>query len=903
MNADPSASMIERARPGRRRLVLSSLRFRLLLLVLLAVLPALGLILYTDAERRRMDIVDAEQEALKLAMYFSRDYQHLIESGRQLLTAVGRSPEVLTRNTAGCTAVFSALLKDFPAYANLGAAAPDGTVFCSVLPLTTDTSLGDRPHFRRAIETRQFVVSDVVTGRITKQLTIALVAPVVSADNRVGSVVFLGLDQAWVTRRWDEIGRPAGARLIVFDRHGTLLWHSANSQGSGMEDRGDWQVVREALARGVGVVRAEGPERDPYFWGFAGLRGAGSAHLFAAVGVPETAVLAGQRALMRRQLAGLAVVAGLTLVAAWVGGDVLIRRRVGRLVAATRRLAAGDLKTRSGFARDADELGELADAFDDMARSLGARQAQLGDVEVRRYSAETALEESEELFSLVLDGIRDYAIVRLDAGGRVATWHGGARHLFGYPATEVVGKGFATMLPADAEPGAADQLVDMATVHGRAESEQLLLRSDGSHFLANIIVTSLWADGRVSGFAMVVRDVTAARRIEEQRKLTNRELAVRNAVIAAVSGSLELEQVLADLRTMLPDLLQAAGGTIFVYNSAQGRETPVTHWGMSEASLSSLCAATSNYRVRAEKEKGPVFIEGAEAPAGWWAYVCVPLMIADTPHGAMELLTTEPLPRGLSDGAFLWVVGRNIAMGIYNARLYREVRTTGLRRQRLSQRLLAAQETERRRIAHELHDEIGQALTSIKINLQMLQRVPDEIPAARLDDSIEMVTRLLQQVRDLSLNLRPSVLDDWGLVAAIRWYLERRAANLTLKAEIVVENPDERFPPEIETVCFRVVQEAVTNAVRHAHAGHLTVELQPRGGFLALTIRDDGRGFIVADAQRRASRGESLGILGMEERVHLVGGTLLIKSAPGHGTAVSAHIPLPSPTRRGGTSE
>ena len=904
MNADlTSASMIDRARPGRARLALSSLRVRLLLIVLLAVVPAFGLILHTDAERRRQALVEAEGEAFKLATQFARDYQLLIEGGRQLLTAVSRLPEVVALNSAGCSALFSALIRDFPAYANLGAATPDGAVFCSAVPVSPDVNLLNRPHFRRAIETRQFVVSDVVTGQITKPPTIGAIAPILSADNSVRSVVFLALDQTWVTQRWDQTERPAGSRLIVFDRHGTVLGHSPSVPSPRAGEHEDWQVVQAALTQGAGVVRAEGLDRDPHLWGFTGLRCSQDTRLFAAVGIPAITVLASQQRIIRGQLVGLGVVAGLALVAAWVGGDLFIRRRMIALVEATRRLAAGDMRARSGMPHHADELGELARAFDRMAQALEDRQAQLGIAEVGRYSAETALEESEELLSLALDGVRDYAIFRLDTEGRVASWHGGARHLLGYPATEVLGKDFATLFAADAELGTADHLVDLAAAQGRAEVERLLVRQDGSHFLANIIVTSLRRDRRVAGFATVIRDITSARLAEEQGRVTTYDLAARNAVIAAVTSSLKFEEILAQLQTVLAQVLEAAGGTIFVYHGKHGRTAPMTSWGIPEESLATVCAATASYRMNAERLKGPVFIERPPMLEGWGAYICIPLLIADKLHGAIELLTREPQQRRVTEGAFLWVLGRNIAIGLNNARLYREVRAASVRRKRFSRRLLAVEEAERRRLACELHDEIGQALTSVKINLQVLQRASGVANlSARLDDSVGTVTRLLQQVRDISLDLRPSMLDDWGLLAAIRWYLERHTANLDLSAEVAAGDTEERFAPEIETACFRVVQEAVTNTVRHADARRVTVALEKNPGALELIVRDDGRGFDVAAARQRASLGRSLGILGMEERIRLLGGTLTITAAPEHGTEILVRVPIAPPGKRRGAS-
>jgi signal transduction histidine kinase len=217
------------------------------------------------------------------------------------------------------------------------------------------------------------------------------------------------------------------------------------------------------------------------------------------------------------------------------------------------------------------------------------------------------------------------------------------------------------------------------------------------------------------------------------------------------------------------------------------------------------------------------------------------------------------------------------------------------RLQILSRQLLHAQETERRRIARELHDEIGQVLTAVKINLQTLQRTAGPAAHASLQESIAIVDRAVQQVRNLSLDLRPSLLDDLGLVAALRWYVDRQSARAGYHGQVVADPPDLTVPPEVATTCFRVAQEALTNVVRHAKAKRVRVELGREDGELRLVVRDDGTGFEVAAANRRVARGASLGLLGMQERVQLVGGRLELKSAPGAGTEVRVHLPLTPP--------
>ena len=211
----------------------------------------------------------------------------------------------------------------------------------------------------------------------------------------------------------------------------------------------------------------------------------------------------------------------------------------------------------------------------------------------------------------------------------------------------------------------------------------------------------------------------------------------------------------------------------------------------------------------------------------------------------------------------------------------------------LSRRLVETQETERRHLARELHDEIGQTLTVAQLDLQtLLQSSGPTAQVPRLRESLEAVERVLEQVHDISLNLRPSMLDDLGLEPALRWYTERQAVLVGLNAEFHTEPLAQRLDPAIETECFRVAQGALTNVVRHAQARNVTVDLRAADGQLHLRVRDDGSGFDVASVRDKAVRGASLGLLSMEERTALAGGGLEFISAPGRGTEVHAWFPL-----------
>lgn len=212
-----------------------------------------------------------------------------------------------------------------------------------------------------------------------------------------------------------------------------------------------------------------------------------------------------------------------------------------------------------------------------------------------------------------------------------------------------------------------------------------------------------------------------------------------------------------------------------------------------------------------------------------------------------------------------------------------------------SRRLIEAQETERRRVSVELHDQVGQILTAVKMNLHSLKRKCTEPEIlASIEDNISVIDEAVDQVRDLSVDLRPLLLDDFGLVVALRWYLDRQAKHYGIEAEFVCESlsDDARFSWELETACFRIVQEAVTNVVRHAKASKVSVVLEKPGPDLILSISDDGIGF---DLKALRSSFATLGLRGMEERAQSFGGSITIDSTPQRGTYVCARFPISQP--------
>jgi PAS domain S-box-containing protein len=223
------------------------------------------------------------------------------------------------------------------------------------------------------------------------------------------------------------------------------------------------------------------------------------------------------------------------------------------------------------------------------------------------------------------------------------------------------------------------------------------------------------------------------------------------------------------------------------------------------------------------------------------------------------------------------------------------------RLQALSRRLVETQEVERRRIARELHDEVGQLLTGLRLLLVNERRGGKaRSRSGNRKRMMDILTDLTGRVRTLSMNLRPAMLDDLGLVPALRWHFERYTDQTRVRVDFSQAGVERRFPPEVETAAFRIIQEALTNVARHAGVAGVKVDLRAADGHLEILIEDKGTGFDVG----AALSGPSSGLAGMRERAHLLGGILAIESAPGdRGTRLMAELPAGAAARTAAPAE
>jgi two-component system, NarL family, sensor histidine kinase DevS len=258
----------------------------------------------------------------------------------------------------------------------------------------------------------------------------------------------------------------------------------------------------------------------------------------------------------------------------------------------------------------------------------------------------------------------------------------------------------------------------------------------------------------------------------------------------------------------------------------------------------------------------------------------VPMMLRDRPIGLIAAHDKEALDARFSEEDVRLAEGF-AARAAVAVDLSERVARDALRR------VVSAQELERRRLSRELHDETGQALTSILLGLKSLEDVTDAAELAESTSRLrELVVTTLQDVRRLAVELRPTALDDFGLVPALERLVDTFREQTGIEVDLEPRLGDERLPPDVETTLYRITQEALTNVVKHAHANRVSIVLTRRDGSVSAVIEDDGRGFAEAEGT-----GNGLGLLGMHERVGLVDGRLTIESSPGAGTTLSIEVP------------
>ncbi len=273
-------------------------------------------------------------------------------------------------------------------------------------------------------------------------------------------------------------------------------------------------------------------------------------------------------------------------------------------------------------------------------------------------------------------------------------------------------------------------------------------------------------------------------------------------------------------------------------------------------------------------------------------HVTIPLATHERKIGIMSMLCPKERELSSDDLETLTTIGKQISEFISNAWLQASLRDKEAARQLLLGALVRAQEDERARLARELHDGAGQALTSLLVRLKALEkRTPDGEIRDRVTSLCQATSETIKRVSKLSHRLHPAVLEELGLEAALRTLAQEMLPEAELEYSCQWDLDGQRLPSEIEISLYRIAQESLTNIVRHAEAEHVVVELQASPSVVLLHIKDDGKGFVSDNLGRKANR-DRLGLISMRERAEMIGGSLIVQAAPGSGTSIDVRIPI-----------
>ena len=478
----------------------------------------------------------------------------------------------------------------------------------------------------------------------------------------------------------------------------------------------------------------------------------------------------------------------------------------------------------------------------------------------RRTRAEASARENEEKFRLLVTGIQDYAIIRLDLDGRITTWNRGAERLFGYTALEILGKPLTHLFQTcDSDTPLTHLRVALRDGHIQDECQQV--RNDGSIFWATADLTLLRNDdGQPRGYAMITRDITERRRQREE--IDQRDAQLNGFFSNAPVG---LAIIGKDLR------FERINGPFSKLNGL----SPELNIGLHVRDVTSNLAAELEQLICRVMATGmPVLnheIKG-EAPAtpglpGWWLKSFFPITKENGVVTQVGAIVQDITALKRAEYAIRWLSGR----------------------------LLQLRDDERRRLARDLHDSLGQILSAVKMNLSYLARDTshlDERGRNAVTESRELIDSCIKEVRTLSHLLHPPMLDEVGLLPAIRWFVTGFSQRSGVDVKLDLPATLQRFPIELEIAIFRVVQESLTNVHRHSGSPTAIVSLGVEDSQVHLKVTDHGRGIPPqALSARQEDSSIGIGLLGMRERMRQLGGQLEIDSQ-GQGTAVHVILPL-----------
>ncbi len=486
-------------------------------------------------------------------------------------------------------------------------------------------------------------------------------------------------------------------------------------------------------------------------------------------------------------------------------------------------------------------------------RAAARKALQQADVQV-------ALIESEDRYRHLIESVPDI-IFATSPEGIICELNPAFARITGLSAEQWLGQSFLSIVHPDDLSVAQDAL--RLTLKGEVPPsfELKVLTRSGIRTFVEINVTPRMSEGKITGVLGIARDITERKRAEEGLKIIEKRLVkIFNSCPVGMCITTIEDGTFLDVNDVFCEMGRCNREEVIGRNALE-----LGYWQVP----SDREKLVRNIATHGTLKSDEFAFRNKDGTSGYALR-------------SIERLTLDGQDCILS--MFIDITDRK--------KIEDELRSSRQRLESLSRQLITTQETERRHLARELHDEIGQVLTAIKMNLRRTHQAADASVQSHLQENIEMVDQAIVDVRNLALRLRPPQLDELGLGAALHWLLKNQARLKGLEERLDVDLGDFQISAELETVCFRIAQEALTNAIRHGEPSSVHVKLRASENELHLMIRDDGVGFDVIEQRKRTSAGMSLGLSSMQERASLAGGRIEITSTPGHGTTIQTWFPI-----------
>jgi PAS domain S-box-containing protein len=549
-------------------------------------------------------------------------------------------------------------------------------------------------------------------------------------------------------------------------------------------------------------------------------------------------------------------------------------------------------------------FGYIIKPFDESQLFVTIEIAQL------RHKLESQLRESKQWLNGVLMSIGD-GVIAVDKTGSVQFINSKAEKLTGSWESDAIGKPLFEVLKLKDER--TGELMDLSSnlSQTRAKSkselglEALLVSEDGRSLPLEINFNPILDQkNKFQGLVLAFRDITSRRQAMEQIKQQASRAEALVQIAKQLNSRLELQDVLDTVCRVTNQVIKTSASIIFLYDPKSGKfkdmarkfedDIPVAQNNPARISFSRTALETflpedsSVFSIPNAGLRKDMPFRNILRLLGINHLAVAPLVRNNDVIGALICGTVEGNEFPREDLELLRGLAEHIMIAVSNTRLFEQVRLGRERQRLLSKSVVDIQEAERRRIARELHDHLGQSLTGIQFMLESIKQQVDDPQKSDVLEIQNSVTDIIGRVREMSLNLRPSMLDDLGLISTLKWHLDRFTNQTGIQVNFNGPKSSERFPAETETTAYRIVQEALTNVARHSHANEAFVGLAIIDNALWIEILDKGKGFDASAVLNKPTSGLS----GMSERADLAGGYLTINSYVNQGTQIVAALPL-----------